>query len=177
MFMSYSMKNKTEAVLTNISYILAGIASYLYSPGLLAFAVSLVILGFASGIHHYYLTPFTKRLDYIGMYMVFVSIMTVFFQVYPPLGIAIVVVGALGFNWLAGADEIIVGAGVFIGLVLLAIKAGLGPMLEVSAFISVAYVFNHLGDNALKGNHSIIHGLGWHNMTAYALYVCGVYLI
>lgn len=170
----HTFSHKAEAVITNLAYLVAGVGVWLYSGQLLAVAASLILLCFLSGIHHYFLTRFTRQLDYAGMYMVIFSIAAVFSGIDPiPATILSVLLG-IGLAALIGSEPAFVGIGVVSGIVFIGISGGYGLAMQVMALMSVAYVFNHLGDNALKGDHSIIHGLGWHNVTAYALYIGSV---
>lgn len=173
----HSFGHKVEAVLTNVAYMVAGMGVILYSMELLAVGVALITLGVLSGVHHYFLTRFTRKLDYLGMYMVIFAITALFsgIPVVPSIFITAVLATVVAFA--VGSEPAIVGIGVVMGLIFVGVTAGIGPALEVTAFISIAYVFNHLGDGPLKDDHSIIHGLGWHNVTAYALYLASTYMV
>lgn len=161
----------SAAVITNISYVLAGTGILNTSLDLLAVGVSSIMLGIYSGIHHYYGTRFTRKLDYLGMYMVFISIIlhAVGFEPMENLAYTIVMSSALAAVF--GAEPSLVGGGIGLVMLLLLLTAGVEPVLKASTYLGIAFVFNFLGDGLLFTAHKILHGVGWHIPSAYAILI------
>lgn len=161
---------KTISTLSNIAYILAGLA--------LPFELGayLIALGILSGIHHWYIDSewriYTIVLDYIGMYAVAIALITtawgVSLLISGPAAALIGIAFKASRTWIA----ILIGG----ALISLGIHGGLSQVLHVSAFLAVAYVFNFLGDtDSHKQYHYVIHS-ALHVITAYAILLGFQYL-
>lgn len=161
---------KTISTLSNIAYILAGLA--------LPFTVGkyLIALGILSGVHHWMIDSeyrkFTVVLDYLGMYAVaYAIILTV-------IGFPLWLTGILAATTALAFQASRVWLGILIGgaLLCLGISAGIEPFLHVATYLAIAYVFNHLGDNVHKAEHEILHS-AWHGITAYMILLSFNYIV
>lgn len=160
---------RTIAVVTNLSFIIAGIG--LATQQLVEQGVIVGLLGVLSAIHHAKFTDFTQKWDYAGMYMALLCIPATFGGL--PQGIIVpTMLLSGGLLVLAfGASRILIGILISVGFICVIWATGVGPALEVASWISVAYAFNFIGDNIHRDYHSTIHGIPWHIPASYALYM------
>lgn len=156
------------ATLTNLSYVYAGI--YCISMGVPTVGTFSIALGFLSGVHHWYLQKWSRLLDYIGMYLVSLSLVAYIWGIpdlYTWIGVP-VISGALA--WLVGSSRAAVG-GLF-GAVLVSLHILLEPMIAMLLTVGAALAFsmNQLGDTKLlKKHHGILHGQIWHVVTGFLI--------
>lgn len=168
------------ATLTNLAYILAGWSMLQYDPSLRNPAGSVAVLGVLSGVHHYHLgtkrSNSTRKLDYLGMYLVLISLLLVGAGLVGQIGAALAVLLSLVVIFTVGVSRVAVGVGIMAVFIIL-VKSNPAGALHASSFGAIAFVFNYMGDNPHDDIHSLVHGLGWHVPTGYALFLTGVYLI
>lgn len=163
-----------EDVITNLFYIFAGIFLFsTHTPP--EIAISCILLGIGSGIHHGIGSRFTAYLDWIPIYMVFGFLLahTVF------NGAAALIVGAVIIKGSVVADIATKGdsrkkAVALIGLSLLtaiAFKLGLDAFLHISTIFGIAFLPWKIAEDAKHVDHpqyKLLHGI-WHIVTSYGI--------
>lgn len=160
-------KERIEAVLSNIAYIISGIWQITF--GAIVSGICGILLGLGSGYHHYILEDHSKIYDYIGMYLQGISLLLWILTVPLWWNVAVTLVLTTVIVWLSGSSRIVIGIMIGLVLVAFAIKTSLFDLMTVLTFLSIAWTFNYIGDNALEEHHSEIHGPGWHQSSAYSI--------
>lgn len=160
-------KERIEAVLSNISYVISGIWQIMF--GATVSGVSGILLGLGSGYHHWILEDRSQIYDFAGMYLQGISLLLWILSV--PLWYN--VAGSLVFTALAvmfaGSSRTLIGLLIGTALLAFGIKTDLFSLMTVLTPLSIAWTFNYIGDNALKEHHSEIHGPGWHQSSAFSI--------
>lgn len=158
--------SRIVATLTNLAYLVAGLACY--SVGVGAPAVFLAALCFLSAAHHWWSTDFTRILDYLGMYWVGTSIFLVWLGL--PFGVNVIITAAVALTMVAFFKASRVMVGIVIAAALIAVTRAAGfPALMITLFpLAVAWTFNYAGDNVHRAHHETYHGVGWHTVSATA---------
>lgn len=161
--------DRIVATLTNLTYLVAGLACY--SVGINGPAVFLAALCFLSAAHHWWGTDFTRILDYLGMYWVGISIFLLWLGF--PFGVNVIITAAVGLTMVAFFKDSRTMVGVVIAAALIAVTRASGfPALMITLFpLAIAWVFNYSGDNVHKAHHETFHGIGWHPVSAFSCMV------
>jgi len=171
------MKKFSIAVLTNFAFTIVGIAMLFLHRALLPTGVFVVLLSIESGLHHYYDTYLTRRLDYLGMFTVLISAMLMMAGLSNSLNIILTAAIGIGIVKKFGPSRVILG--ILLGLSFLTMGAvlwnnvspyfALRSVAEISFITAIGYMFNFIGDHIHEPFHSTIHGIGWHVVISWGL--------
>lgn len=162
---------------SNVAYALVGIfiMSRVHTIPALVFGIMMIILAIGSGLYHGFKTIPTSRLDHVGMYTVFGSL--VIYALSPrhpfigPLmaigGVVLALTLAYSSNWKKILD-VIMGVCVFLSTMAVALNNSVKPAIFSFTIFLIAYGIWNLDKSRKFFLPRWGHGL-WHILTAVAL--------
>lgn len=164
-------EDRTIATVTNLAYVGSGIFAFFSCPHLWPIGVFTILLGFESGAHHWWRTDFTRILDYAGMYSVLLAIILTIIEVPVWWTFGITSAATIAMCYFLQDSRIAIGVLILAATFLLLVFHSPVHVFEAIAWLSIAFMFNFIGDNVHENLHSPIHGIGWHIPSSYSIFL------
>jgi len=166
------------STLTNFCYFATGFYLWNVAP---IVSVSLFLLTVGSGLYHWTLKDFGRFLDWLGMYAVMASLITLPLYlsgyVWGSIALYLVLTAGAGFAIRKFELRTVLAVLAIPVLIISLVYGDVIPTLGGLALFGVALFAREMADKEFGGRqgqnltHEILHGIIWHPMTAYMIQI------